>query len=799
MIPQYQNQLDENTLAKQYAQIRQAGGSQSARDMRKTFREGGWGDTPISEPEGVRRAGGVWGEQAYKDTPNVDDETRGLLGGRLGEYSTGGGQKQYGYYGDVNVFDRSQLDPWLDRSGFAYAKGPEDVDYVKAGLDLPSLWKNPIFKKDHYDFTQKNDYDAYKGVNSYMGSLGYGHNLGSNFDLVATTQLPGLSDTFTKVKDYYGKNTIEDYLRNTLGYQDATDSEYKQYIPSVDDYILAKHGNREYTNLNLGNFGYGTKYDPDNYLREMWGQWGGNISENKYAPEVIGQETIFEGGGDGQGSYLRDIYDQGRTSYTYGRKEYADRAQAEAARAAELQRLIDAPDAVRNEFMAQRMTNQPGGQDLYSKLIGMKDTDPNWNGNSFLGMGQDVLRAAVGLPRTTGINISNSEYARLKDQGFDPLRGDIGGNQYADPLTGDQLAKLFGSQDVLYGGSKLGTKYDNPTDPYQDAWSDHREKHSKNIRRERHRYWDDNGVVGAGIQFDDPNYLRNNALATGDGSFFLKKDTPFASGKAQDYYDRNAQFNEFREFTTLGKIGNTALNFIPYVGPVISMLDKANLTGQGIGWKDLAGLAASYVGGGLGDLAKGASGLTGWAGNALGGAVSGATSGGLNAALRGESIGKGIGLGAIGGGLGGGLGGYLGEAGGKFAEANLGDIFGEYAGRIGAGAGRGLGNYLAKGTTNYLGGNKDAFDDIGVASAIAMGTGGLGAAGGQVLNQVFNPERDMDMSKNFDKIATNVANLGPKMYQQKEQEEKRKEFEERQRELQQAYVNKFKQQTTARV
>lgn len=789
MATQNLNQLDDATLANQYNQIRQAGGSQSARSLREKFREGGWGDTPVTQATGVRRAGGTWGDDVYKDTPLTSDtETQNLLGGRLGEYTTEGGQKQYGYYGDVNIHSTKELNPWLDKSGYAYAKGPEDVDYVKAGLDLPSLWQNPIFKKDHYDFTQKNDYGAYKGVDSYMGSLGYGQNLGSNFDLLATTQLPGLSDVFTKVKDYYGKSTIEDYLRNNLGYQDATNSEFKSYIPNVAGNVLAKTGNKEYTNLNLGQFGYGNQYDPDQYLREMFDTWnGGGIQETMVSPthEALSNwySSLYnENGPVDFGPFGRPEAPGQTPGFQWGSQTFNDRAQAEAAKNSELQRLIDAPDAVRNEYMAQKMSGYGGVNPLFQELVG-------------------------DLNKTSAFGLRDSKLTQLMKEHFDPGRGAIGGNEQADQVTGEQLQKLLNSKDVQYSGNTLGKIFNNPEN-YSDAWDEKNTWSSKNLTRKKTTTRYDQGIVGAGLEYDDPNWYAQNALSSGNGGYFVGNDklASMPGAKATDYYDRNADEVVTKKFTTLGKIGNTALNFIPVVGPLASSMQKNYMNDGQLS----LGTMASTIGGMVGSAPGGWSGVGSDFGQATGlsdlmansemynslkgaynnlspawqSAIGGATTGGFSAAAGGgdlTDILKGAGIG--------GAGGYAGQY--------AGDVGKDLGGNIGRSIGKGVGSAVGRGLAGAATGNKDAIKDMGIAALIGGTTGGLGTAAGEGLNAIFNPEKDKVNTQNYNRIASTVASLAPKLYQQKITDDKNKKkaaaVTERNQQLQAEYNKKIQQ------
>lgn len=160
----------------------------------------------------------------------------------------------------------------------------------------------------------------------------------------------------------------------------------------------------------------------------------------------------------------------------------------------------------------------------------------------------------------------------------------------------------------------------------------------------------------------------------------------------------------------------------------------------------------------------------------------------------GKSFGDSLKAGAVGGlsGLASGVvGNYLGGAVNAGLKDSLGgDLSKIFAKGIGAGAGN-----LTGGALRGLASGSGDVGDMVKASGIAALTGGLGAAGGGALNELFNPNNDAERRQEFNKLATSVAGLAPKIRNQRKQEE----VQERNQQLQQAYLNKFKQQMSARV
>lgn len=728
----FTNQLDEATLAKQYDAIRRGEGSGSARSLREAFRAGNFGDdTQSFQGSGVRRAGWRDTSIAPESMPEVDPESRTLLGGRLGEFTTEGGQKQYGYYGDVDVFNRQQLDPWLTKSGFSYAKGPEDADYIKAGLDLPSLWKNPLFKTGQYDFTQKYGYntgDVYnKGVNDYMSSLGYTQDLGQNFDLRATTTLPGLADTFTKVKDYYGKKSIEDYLSG-LGYQELTSSPWKEYTDLVSGQNYAKSGTRDWWTGDVNKFGYGKTYDPNEYLTSVWGTLGGN----QITPPTEQYEILTEGG-DGQGLE--------RPVWMYGGNAFYDENQAKAAQQAKLQEALSNP-AIRGELIAQALT-----------------------------------KGRIGVEK-------QNDYQRdllFRNKYEQPTRGYFGGDKEANQLTADQLRYVLGAKDINYGDQSLGSVFNKSYDPYQDQWSEYNQSTSKNMLRKKTTTEWDYGNVGAGLGLNNPEWWKNNTRGLDDGKFFVGKDNlnsgPVAS--AEDWYQREHGRDVSRSFTGLGKLANFALNFVPVVGPLLSTAQRGYVNG-GIGLGDVL----SFIGGGLAQTG----GADGWSGlgKVADSAILGAAGQGLGTLASGGSFGDALKAGAIGG-LGGWAGGQAGNFVGNSVNSALQQSLGSNASKVIADALGSTANSLTKGALSGLVSGRGITSDIAKAAGIAGLTGGLGSAAGQSLNAIFNPENDRAMQQNFNTLAKNVAGLGPSYYSG---QQRQKQLQQQQQ-LQQAKLNQL--------
>jgi len=583
MALNYTNPLDEATLAKQYDAIRRSEGPGSARSLRDSFRAGGFGDeTQTFQGSGVRRAGWKDSAIAPESMPEVDAESRMLLGGRLGEMVSEGGQSRYGYYGDVDVFDRSKLDPWLKDTGFNYAKGPEDAEYVAAGLDLPSLWKNPLYKQGSYDFTQKYGYDGNKGVDDYMASLGFTHDLGKEFDLKSTGPITGLGDTFTKVKDYYGKQTYNDFLSGA-GYNDYTDSEFADFTPFVNDAQFAQTGGRDWWTGDLNKFALGQTYDPRQYLKDNW---------NSTATPGT---RLMTDSLDYNNTWNQDFFN-------YRGQDYNTLAEANAASTKTLQGALKLKPAQLGELVAQMRTK---GQ--------ISDNGDPGNMQNF----------------TLGAN-----------------RGDFGGDRFANPLTLEDLKYVLGGRDVNYDNKALGTELNEVYDPHHQKWSEYKKKSSSSFLKKKKKYTWDYGDVQAGLAFKDPNYLTKNAFKTDDGMFLksdlFNNTDPVA--KAVDTYSREFGQKKISSLSGIGKVLSAVANFIPGVGPLISA--GLNTYGSGTlnptdiinavipnipGLKDIGGLGSKALDAGVSSaISSGLGGLV--SGQGFGDALKGAAIGGLSGA-----------------------------------------------------------------------------------------------------------------------------------------------------------------------
>jgi hypothetical protein len=831
MAAPFFNQLDQNTLAAQYDQIRKTQGSGSARSLRDTLRQGGFGDeTNQDQSSGIRRAGWKDSAVAPESMPEVDVESKSLLGNRIGEYVTGGGNKTFGYYGDVDVYDRQKLDPWLSQSGFSYAKGPEDAEYVKAGLDLPSLWKNPLFKTGEYDWTQKYGYNQgnvyNKGVNDYMASLGYTHDLGNTFDLQATTQLPGLSDNFTKLKDYYGKSSINDYL-SRIGYSDVTNSEWKDYLDLVQGQNYAKTGGKDYWSGDVNKFGYGATNDLYAEIDKLYNQNYRNQYETIGIPNTV--TRITSDAWDQQAALYnpslanlfwenqdKAVYNNGAweipnndasVRYKYQGYDYKDEAALRAAQDSELAYLKSNPMVARNAYL-----NMVHGRALGENqgLIGHTSVyvPPSGQMPMFLGNDQAVYDTPFS-GWTTGYSNPNLS-GQTNDGSFsdlvtrqrlsniqpeDALKHKVGNIFQGDVTDSGLLKTLFGGQDVLYGNQDIGDRFNDPGETLlQNTWDDSWSRTDKNLIRKKE----------VGENKGGSNYL-TSAQDLGfkkDNGYFAPTDYKQLARFAGDDQRYNESFSN-TSLRGVGKLIGAALNFIPFVGPAASAVFTGannkgswsdNLTGESKKWGGvspgavLAGAVSGGLGGipGLNETIGTGLGLGGELGKYAGNAVLNA---GTNT-LGGLASGKGL-TDSLKGGLVSGAGSFAGNA----LSGQLGSLFSnsELGGRLANSAIKGGVGSLASNTTKaLLSGNKPTQDML-LASLVSA----AGGAGGTGLGSAF--ANNKQEYQNYQRLGNTLANLGIGYNSSREKQKILNQRTQQQNQQRQQQISKLEQRLRARV
>ena len=656
-----------------------------------------WGARGVS---GVRNAG--WQDSQHANVPSMDSETKMILGDRVGQYQQNG-QTKFGFYGDTDVYDPNALGGLLDKKGYAYARGPEDQDYVNAGLDLASVFGRPIYEKGKYDFTQKGDVDR------YMQSLGFGHNLGSTIDLQANSELQNFADNFVKVKDIYSKTpSIQDYLFG-LGFKDFTDSQFKDFVPLVDGSKMARSNGRTYATADPNAFGYSNVIDPNQYLTSVWDTLGGNeITTNERGKLVnMGFGSEF-----GPEPYWQPTYNLwGQT--------YDSMEQAAGAKSGKLQETLSDP-ALRGELIAQALTKGRIGVDM--------PTMPDFQ--SYNSFGNDQY---------------DPEVAKMQWMAQNPIptREYFGGDKTANQLNADQLRYVLGSKDLSYGGNSLGTIFNQPYKPKDVTWNEYNQSTSKNLFRKKTTTEWDQGRAGAGLSFDNPEWLQNNARSLGDSMFVAKNALSSMPGaKAEDWYERNNGRDVSRSFTGLGSLANFALNFVPMVGPLLSTAQRGYVNG-GIGLADVL----SFVGGGLvqnGGLKD----LTGL-GKVADAAAIGAVTGGLSGAAKD----------GFGGALKGALSGGLGSAAGTYAGSSLQNALGSNGMNLGdtaSNVGSKIGSSVTKGALANLMSGKPVMSDLGLRAA----TSGIAGLGNLFVPEGSTPEE----RKEYDRLATNTANTLGSVY-----------------------------------
>lgn len=207
-------------LAQQYDQTLQETIGRSQRDRNRILRQqqeqgtNQLSNVPGSSSWSDRGTAGFRGAgfQEVNNVPTIDTDTQQSLGNLFGDY-TEGGKAQHGFYGNINPYTTQGADTLFGQQGFKGAAGPEDVDYQKAGFDLPTAWGKTYFKD--YDFTQKG------GVDDYLKTQGWS-DLGQGIDTSLVGLVPELQKNLFNLKEnLYSKEGADprNIQQGTAGFQ----------------------------------------------------------------------------------------------------------------------------------------------------------------------------------------------------------------------------------------------------------------------------------------------------------------------------------------------------------------------------------------------------------------------------------------------------------------------------------------------------------------------------------------------------------------------------------------------------
>lgn len=741
-------------INKQYVGLDRREKLQQLRNPDRLGTETSWKNTGPSNTFRGSSGSRYAGFKELNQAPELDSDTKQVLRPIVGDY-TEGGQRQAGYYGNYNPYDRDQAFQYTSSIGLKPTKEMYDAELESVFGKIPKVYGQAMLGKDAYDVTVAPERDQ------FLKTLGYTNVTGQTQP--EFSWMPGYSSGLNQLKGQtYSKSALPQYQAGDTGYQRRTRDDGYSYD------ILDSTGK----SLGVGYYGIEdalkniltstapkkvvsyTEPDQTNDIYKVLPDWASQALPEQFRPKQKTQYAINDGmyGVD----YTTPLLRSGLAD-TFNVPTYSSSKEAEDAW---LQKQMDTyskadTNTEQLEYLSQLFDNPTLG---LSNAHGGTSEFNNIRPDSSMSPLQQVEQVRKAT------DFSPDQYAKH----VAPKIKSVGDTRDYS-FTGEKA--MIGSQPIIDKNTGTVVGYTNSSTYNPTSWSaDVRESYKTGPKLDSVK--NAFNYSGAGVNYvtpNDSNWYKQNAVNTGQNSYYIPSDlvssNPGYTSK-DAYAGAISDYEKSQGFlSTLGKMGTAAV-----LGSAFGAAGGALMggsAGQAIGSSIPNVVQGVAQGQPLGSVLKGA-GI-----NALGSWLGSAYGQDLGSALGGQELSKELGgslikagVGAAGGALGGGgargaLATGLGSLGGDIAGLGIGELagsgdFGKYIGNIGGGAVRtGLSDYIRTGELNM--------DNIGMAAA-SQGIAGLGnlflPVGGTTGEERKN-------RINIGNTTQSLANLGSKVYKQR--------------------------------